>query len=113
MWEKRIREFGHYLKLERSLSDNSVGGYVADIEKLRQFIVITHKDLLPENVTAKHLSEFLGYITELGMSAHSQARILSGLKSFYKYLVFEGSIEKKIRRRLLKAPRLEENFPIR
>ena len=110
MWEKRIREFGHYLKLERSLSDNSVGGYVADIEKLRQFIEITHKDLLPENVTAKHLSEFLGYITELGMSAHSQARILSGLKSFYKYLVFEGSIEKDPTA-LIEGPRLGRKLP--
>ena len=78
MWEQYIRDFRHYLQLERSMSANSVEAYVSDVDKLRQFIEIKHKGAFPQNVTATTLRGFLEYITELGMSAHSQARILSG-----------------------------------
>ncbi|MDQ2655949.1 MAG: site-specific tyrosine recombinase XerD [Bacteroidota bacterium] len=110
MWEEQIRDFGHYLKLERSLSENSVDGYLSDVEKLYQFIQIRHKDLSPTKVSQKHLRDFLEYINELGMSAHSQARILSGLKSFFRYLVFEGTIEKDPTA-LLEAPKLGRKLP--
>ncbi len=110
MWEEQIRDFGHYLKLERSLSENSVDSYLSDVEKLCQFIRIKHKDLSPTKVTPKYLRDFLEYINELGMSAHSQARILSGLKSFFRYLVFEGAIEKDPTA-LLEAPKLGRKLP--
>ncbi len=110
MWEEQIRDFGHYLKLERSLSENSVDSYLSDVEKLYQFILIKHKDLSPTKVTPKYLRDFLEYINELGMSAHSQARILSGLKSFFRYLVFEGAIEKDPTA-LLEAPKLGRKLP--
>lgn len=110
MWEEQIRDFGHYLKLERSLSDNSVDGYLSDVGKLYQFLQIKQKDLAPTRVSSKHLRDFLEYINELGMSAHSQARILSGLKSFFRYLVFEGAIEKDPTA-LLEAPKLGRKLP--
>lgn len=110
MWEQHIRDFGHYLKLERSLSENSVEGYLSDVEKLRQFISITHKELHPRDVSPKDLRDFLEYITGFGMSAHSQARILSGLKSFYKYLMFEGLIERDPTA-LIEGPRLGRKLP--
>ena len=110
MWERQIRDFGHYLKLERSLSDNSVEGYLSDVEKLRQFAAIRDKGLQAANVSPKDLRDFLEYITELGMSAHSQARILSGLKSFYKYLMFEGAIEKDPNV-LIEGPKLGRKLP--
>src|SRR5688500_163670 len=93
MWEQQIKAFGHYLKLERSLSDNSIEGYLSDVQKLCQFIGLKYKDLSPAQVTTDVLRYFLEYVTELGLSAHSQARILSGLKSFFKYLMFEGIID--------------------
>jgi integrase/recombinase XerD len=110
MWEERIKEFSHYLKLERSLSDNSVEGYVSDVEKLRQFMNLKHKEVAPQEVSPKNLRGFLDYVTELGMSAHSQARILSGLKSFFKYLLFEGVIEKDPTA-LIEGPRLGRKLP--
>lgn len=110
MWEQQIRDFGHYLKLERSLSDNSVEGYLSDVEKLRQFVSITQKGLQAADVSAGTLRNFLEYITELGMSAHSQARILSGLKSFFKYLMFEGTIEKDPTA-LIEGPKLGRKLP--
>jgi integrase/recombinase XerD len=110
MWEQRMKAFGYYLKLERSLAGNSVESYRADVEKLRQFIALKHKGLEPENVSAKNLRDFLQYINELGISAHSQARILSGLKSFFKYLIFEGTIEKDPTA-LIEGPRLGRKLP--
>ncbi|MGC1244294.1 MAG: site-specific tyrosine recombinase XerD [Chryseosolibacter sp.] len=110
MWQSHIRDFGHYLKLERSLSDNSVEGYVRDVEKLAQFVALKHKNLEAEQVSVKILREFLEYITGLGLSAHSQARILSGLKSFFKYLVFEGAIDKDPTT-LIEGPRLGRKLP--
>lgn len=110
MWEQYIRDFGHYLQLERSLSANSVEAYVSDVHKLRQFIDIKYKGLIPHSVSAAILREFLEYITDLGMSAHSQARILSGLKTFFKYLMFEGTIEKDPTA-LIEGPKLGRKLP--
>lgn len=110
MWDERIRSFGHYLKLERSLSDNSVESYLRDVTKLCQFVELKHKGVSPLEVSDKMLREFLAYINELGMSAHSQARILSGLKSFYGFLVFDGALERNPTA-LLEAPKLGRKLP--
>jgi integrase/recombinase XerD len=110
MWEKHIKDFSDYLKLERSLSRNSVEAYIRDVEKLKQFIGIKHQALDPTKISAKNLQEFLEYITELELSAHSQARILSGLKGFFKYLMFEDRI-KKDPTALIEGPRLGRKLP--
>ncbi|MFM8742750.1 MAG: site-specific tyrosine recombinase XerD [Cytophagales bacterium] len=88
-WSSYIKQFENYLKLERSLSQNSIDAYVRDVEKLDQFIEIKKIDISPLKITSKHLQSFLEYINDLGMSSYSQARILSGLKAFYKFLIFE------------------------
>lgn len=110
MWEQQIRDFGHYLRLERSLSDNTVEGYMADIHKLRQFLDLKHKTVRPRDVSSAILRDFLEYITGMGLSAHSQSRILSGLKSFFKYLMFEGIIEKDPTL-LIEGPKLGRKLP--
>jgi integrase/recombinase XerD len=110
MWESQIKQFASYLKLERSLSGNSVDAYVHDVEMLRQFLELEKLKASPFNLTAKHLREFLQYINELGMSAHSQARILSGIKAFYKYLLFEELIEKDPTA-LIEGPKLGRKLP--
>ena len=91
-WELHIKHFGHYLKIERSLSPNSIEAYLHDAELLRQFAGIYYPKVSALKVTADQLRAFLEYINTLGMSAHSQARILSGLKAFFKYLFFEELI---------------------
>jgi integrase/recombinase XerD len=98
------------LKLERSLSENSVEAYVRDITKLQQFMEMKHSKVSPMAVTSKHLQGLLEYINELGMSAYSQARILSGIKGFYKYLMFEELIEKDPTE-LIEGPKIGRKLP--
>jgi integrase/recombinase XerD len=92
-WDIYLKEFTNYLQLEKSLSDNSVEAYNRDVVKLRQFLEIDNRAIDPLKVKASDISEFLGFIVEIGMSSYSQARILSGIKSFYAYLRMEDLIE--------------------
>lgn len=109
-WDIYIQEYENYLKLERSLSGNSIEAYVHDVIKLRQFLEITNSDLNPLQITVVELQNFIEYINELGMTPHSQARIISGLKSFYKFLVYEGELDKDPTT-LLEAPKLGRKLP--
>src|SRR5687767_2463804 len=110
MWELQIKHFDNYLKLERSLSKNSIEAYLRDVNKLRQFMEMKHPSVNAQRLSAKHLQGFLQYINELGMSAYSQARILSGIKAFYKYLLFEELIEKDPTT-LIEGPKLGRKLP--
>jgi integrase/recombinase XerD len=110
MWEQHIKYYSNYLKLERSLAANSVEAYVHDVELLHQFMIMKHSQVSALKVVSKHLQEFLQYINELGMSAHSQARILSGIKGFYKYLLFEELLDKDPTA-LIEGPKLGRKLP--
>lgn len=109
-WDLHIKHFVHYLKLERSLSENSLEAYERDVSKLKQFMEMTHPSVSPMSVTPKQLQGFLQYINELGMSAYSQARILSGIKGFFKYLMFEELIEKDPTE-LIEGPKIGRKLP--
>ena len=109
-WSLYIKEFGNYLKLERSLSTNSIEAYVHDVSLLEQYINLSALPVSPLSITSKHLQGFLQHINELGMSAYSQARILSGLKSFYKYLLFEDLVEKDPTA-LIEGPKIGRKLP--
>jgi integrase/recombinase XerD len=109
-WDNHIKHFSNYLKLERSLSPNSIDAYVRDIEKLKQFIELKHPGISALKITSKYLQAFLEFINELGLSAYSQARILSGVKAFYKYLLFEELIDKDPTV-LIEGPKLGRKLP--
>ena len=109
-WDIYIQEYENYLRLERSLSANSVEAYVGDVIKLRQFLQLANKEITPLKVTIVELQDFIEWINELGMSAFSQARIISGLKSFYKFLVYEGELNDDPTV-LLEAPKLGRKLP--
>lgn len=109
-WETYTKQFKNYLKLERSLAKNSVDAYLADISKLRQFFELKEKDVLPTKVIQQDLIDFLEFITELGMSAYTQARMVSGLKAFFRFLVYEEVITKDPSE-LLEAPKLGRKLP--
>ena len=109
-WDFHIKQFKSYLRLERSLSPNSVEAYLRDVEKLSQYVQMTHPMLSPMQLSYKHLQGFVQYVNELGMSAHSQARILSGIKGFYKYLLFEELLDKDPTS-LLEGPKLGRKLP--
>jgi integrase/recombinase XerD len=109
-WVIYNKEFGNYLKLERSLSNNSIEAYVHDVALLQQYVELSALQVSPLAITSKHLQGFLQHINELGMSAYSQARILSGLKSFYKYLLFEELVEKDPTA-LIEGPKIGRKLP--
>ena len=110
MWQSYINAFKNYLKLERSLAENSVEAYLHDAEKLHEYILLTDPALSPMQVSEKQLLNFLMYLGELGLAAHSQARMLSGLKSFFKYLLLENLIQHDPTQ-LLEAPKLGRKLP--
>ena len=110
MWEPYKKGFKAYLQLEKSLSDNSVEAYLRDIEKLTQFMLQTDTKKNPAQLELKDLQQFLKWIAELGMTATSQARIISGLRSFYKYCLLENIVTKDPTV-LLDAPKLKRALP--
>jgi integrase/recombinase XerD len=109
-WQLVIKEFEGFLKLEKGLSPNSIDAYLRDVAKLKLFLDSEQRDLGPEELDREKLGEFLVAIQEAGLSARSQARILSGLKVFYRYLLMEEIIEKDPTA-LLEGPRLGTKLP--
>jgi len=86
-WEKSIKEFKSYLKIERSLSENTIDSYLRDVRKLAEFS--EEKELNELQITKAEVKEFIAFINTEGISARSQSRIISGIKAFYKYLILE------------------------
>lgn len=109
-WRSAIKGFQAYLKLEKSLSDNSIEAYSRDIEKLYQFSDLQVVKLKPELITLTDLRGFINWVNELGMIPSSQARILSGIKAFYKYLLMEDII-KTDPSELLESPKIRRKLP--
>jgi integrase/recombinase XerD len=109
-WRSAIKGFQSYLKLEKSLSGNSIEAYSRDIEKLFQFSDRKGFKINPENITLTDLRRFIVWAAELGMIPSSQARILSGIKAFYKYLLMEDLI-KSDPSELLESPKIQRKLP--
>ncbi|QQL51114.1 site-specific tyrosine recombinase XerD [Mucilaginibacter ginkgonis] len=109
-WGTAIKGFTSYLKLERGMAANSINAYISDLDKLQQFSVNEEVILTPDKIKLADLRRFLTWISELGMLPTSQARILSGVKSFYKYLLLEDEI--KINpAELLESPKTRRKLP--
>ena len=111
MWEHEIIEYKNFLKLERSLSDNSIDAYVNDINKLTSFLKSINKDDIHySDIDTIIIREFVEYLYNLGISSYSQARIISGIKSFFNYLLIEEKI--KINpTELIESPKLDKKLP--
>jgi integrase/recombinase XerD len=110
-WQTAIQQFRTYLLLERSLAAHSIEAYEYDVEKLHQYLLIHHLDhVQPLQVTTAQIENMLAWLHELGIGAASQARILSGLKSFYKYLLVEDYLN-VAPTDPLDAPRLGKKIP--
>lgn len=109
-WELAIKNFLSYLKIERSLSENSVEAYQDDVLKLFHFVEYHKLNIEPENITLKNLQAFVFWINDLGMTARTQARVISGVKAFYKYLLMDDIIENNPTE-LLEAPKVGRKLP--
>jgi len=110
MWDVHKKGYKAWLQLEKSLSDNSVEAYLHDIEKLTTWIQLTKELKHPDEITLKDLEKFNRWISELGMTAGSQARIISGLRSFFKFCLLEQIITLDPAL-LLESPRLKRTLP--
>ncbi|MBN4062235.1 MAG: tyrosine recombinase XerD [Flavobacteriales bacterium] len=109
-WKSSINGFKAYLKLERSLSENSVEAYLRDINRFSEFLECKKLKVAPEKIKFEQLKNFIKWLNELGMSATSQARMTSGLKAFFKYLLMEDLI-KDDPTQLLETPKIGRKLP--
>ncbi|HTN38562.1 MAG TPA: site-specific tyrosine recombinase XerD [Arachidicoccus sp.] len=110
MWESSIKGFSAYLQLEKSLSENSVEAYLRDIHKLTSFLSLKGRTVTPAHLKLEDLQAFIHYVAELGLTASSQARTISGIKGFYKYLLSEQMIEVDPSQ-LLTQPKIPRKLP--
>ena len=110
MWAAEKKGFKAWLQLEKSLSDHSVEAYLRDIEKLSQFLSLDNKATAIENIQLNDLQTFLKWIGGLGMTASSQSRIISGIRSFFKYCLQENIVERDPTE-LLETPKLRRTLP--
>ena len=90
-WDTSIKGFKSYLQIERSLSDNSVQAYTSDVKKFANYAIPLNLSEL--KITRENISNFLSEINKESISSRSQARIISGIKAFYKYLIIEDYIK--------------------
>jgi integrase/recombinase XerD len=110
MWTPLIRQFRHYLTLERSLSTNSIEAYTRDVQKLADYAGNEFPSKSPLELELEHLRKFVTALAKLEISAYSQARIISGIKAFYRFLMYEDRITEDPAQ-LLEAPKLGRKLP--
>lgn len=110
VWEPYLKGFKAYMQLERSLSENTVEAYLHDVAMLEDFIHSEKNGVSITNIELQHLQAFVAHVNELELSAGTQARVLSGIKSFFHYLLLEDIIQKDPTE-LLEAPKLKRALP--
>jgi len=102
--------FRAYLVLERALSEHSIDAYLRDIKKLAQYLQLSENTKGPLELVHNDLNDFIKYIYELGLGGRTQARMLSGIKAFYKYLLLENMIDHDPAQ-LIQGPKLGRKIP--
>lgn len=105
-----LKGFSAYLKLERSLSENSINAYLNDVSKLFEYLQLVKQDATLQNISLKELRDFIIWLNELGAQASTQARVISGIKSFFIYLMEEELI-KNDPSALLETPKISRKLP--
>jgi integrase/recombinase XerD len=111
MWNKNIYNFEIFLKLEKSLSPNSISAYIHDIHMLTQYLEVAHIEKEPAEIELSDIQKFVQYISELGVTPRTQARVISGIKAFFSYLMFEEIIEVNPIA-LLEIPKIGKKLPV-
>ncbi|MBK9283586.1 MAG: site-specific tyrosine recombinase XerD [Sphingobacteriaceae bacterium] len=109
-WTVFYSGFKRYLQLEKSLSENTIDAYLGDLKKLQTFSESNYKHSSPLLFTYKQLAKFVEWVAEMGFSDTTQARVVSGIKTFYKYLVLEDEL-KSSPAELLEKPKITRKLP--
>ena len=110
LWKSSLIGFQSYMRLEKSLSKNSVVAYTEDVERLIQFLDEKKYDLSPEKIEHEHLIEFINWLNKKERSATTQSRVISGIRAFYKYLLLENLVSKNPTE-LLETPKIGRKLP--
>ena len=108
-WNSYLKSFQSYLRIERGLSKNTIDNYTFDIERLQLFLETNAIEISPIKITEETIQQFI-YAVSKEVNARSQARIISGLKSFFSYLIFED-YRKDSPMELIETPRLGRKLP--
>jgi integrase/recombinase XerD len=109
-WKQSFRNFETYLRLEKSLSQNSVEAYLNDVSKLEKYFSESGSDTTPSKVTYPDLKAFIIWYGEENKNARTQSRVLSGIRAFYKFLLIEGEIEENPAS-LIESPKIGLKLP--
>lgn len=109
-WPAAIQQFRAYLLFERSLSPNTLEAYLSDVQKFVQYLELEQSTLEPLAVQRQHLEQFILWANRLGLEASSQARLISGLRAFYKFLLVEDLLDEDPTE-MLEGPRLHRKMP--
>jgi integrase/recombinase XerD len=109
-WEPYLKQFTHHLQLERSLSKNTLLAYLQDMDKLSRFMAERFPDIKPTTTELYHLRQFVNTLADLEISEFTQARIISGIKAFYRFLMYEDRITDDPAQ-LLESPKLGRKLP--
>lgn len=110
-WKLIKKEFRNYLRLERSLSINSLDAYEKDVAQFESFIINLDEDLNLKNIHSEHIRNWLMLFAEIGLSERSQARKLSGIKAFFRFLDLEGYLENNPTDGI-ESPKLGQKLPV-
>ncbi|MBO4778458.1 MAG: site-specific tyrosine recombinase XerD [Bacteroidales bacterium] len=112
-WEKSIHDFALYLRLEKSLSENSIEAYCHDVRKLESYFTVIDENITPEKVTIDHLRDFIVWLNEneKEFKERSQARLVSGIKGFFDYLQLDNLIDIDPTD-LLESPKITRKLPV-
>jgi len=110
LWTTYIKGFKAWLQLEKSLSEHSVTAYLHDVELLSQYLTLTAKKLTPADIKLNDLQQFIQWLSKLGLSATSQARIISGIRGFFKYCLTEQLVNIDPAA-LLESPKIPRHLP--
>lgn len=109
-WTPAVNGFKGFLRLEKSLSENTLDAYCHDVDLLTHFLKEKNYELSPEKIELHHLQEFLAWVKDMAIGPRSQSRIISGIRTFYKYLLQEDVI-KQSPAELLELPRMPARLP--
>lgn len=109
-WDDSIKGFESFLRLEKGLSSNTVNAYINDIKKLSEYLRTRDKSILPQKVKLSHLRDFIEELNTEGVSPRTQARTISGIKGFFRYLLIEEKINNDPTS-LLDSPKIGRKLP--
>lgn len=109
-WSIAIKSFGHYLKLERSLAANSIESYLRDVTRLQIFCEEERNGKSPKKLETEDIQQFINWVAEIGIAPRSQARMISGIKAFYRFLLMENEIELDPTE-LIETPKIGRKLP--